>query len=493
MDLPGRIFLGFDGSPPYGGRSRVHVRIKPIRRSWLICASILLLCAGLFSRAQAPSERTSSLTVVVSEAEKSYPSIRISQEELNASAARLALARTAYLPRVDGLAQFNRGTRNNVFGPLLPQSLIPSMSGPVIGSNNGGSVWGSAAGLLVNWQPFDFGLRRASVTAATAARDKATAAIQRTKLEIEAASADAYLTELASISTKSAAVSTVDNWETLRTTIHALVAAQLRPGADESRVQAEWAVAVNQVALADEAIETSRATLGKFAPNARVAAPQPGRLQTELPDLSAVDASFSPANNPLAVEQHAAVTQSAAQLQAIERSWVPQFNLEGATYARGTGAETTGARLSGTNGLAPNVGNYVVGVNISFPFLDFANVRARESEHAAALNAAKANEDLTLRSLQEQFSQAIARLHAARTIADNSPVQVKAAQQALDQATARYKAGLAPIDDVAQAQRLLAQAQMDASVACLNVWRAFLNVQFVRGDLQPFLDQASAH
>jgi hypothetical protein len=87
-----------------------------------------------------------TLNAVVEDAAKNYPAIQISQEELNASGAKIHLARTAYLPRVDALAQFNRGTRNNVFGSLLPQGIVPSMSGPVIGTNNGGSVWGSVTG-----------------------------------------------------------------------------------------------------------------------------------------------------------------------------------------------------------------------------------------------------------------------------------------------------------------------------------------------------------
>src|SRR6202790_1312647 len=80
---------------------------------------------------------------------KNYPSIRATQEQMNAAAAAIQLARTAYLPKVDTLAQANRATRNNVFGLLLPQNVIPSISGPVIGSNNFGSVWGSALGGLV--------------------------------------------------------------------------------------------------------------------------------------------------------------------------------------------------------------------------------------------------------------------------------------------------------------------------------------------------------
>jgi outer membrane protein TolC len=140
--------------------------------------------------------------------------------------------------------------------------------------------------------------------------------------------------------------------------------------------------------------------------------------------------------------------------------------------------------------LAPTVGNYVVGVNVTFSFLDFASIHAREAAQAAHLRAAQANELLTTKNLQEEFAQAQATLRASRTIAENTPVQLKAAQASLDQATARYKAGLAPIDDVAQSQRLLVQAQIDDSIAHLNVWRAFLRLTYVRGDIQPFLQEA---
>src|SRR5580700_4008207 len=88
-----------------------------------------------------------SLTIsqAVDGALKNYSAIRVSQEQINAAAAGIQLARTSYLPRVDLLAQANRATRNNIFGLLLPQNVIPSMSGPVIGSNNFGTAWGSVA------------------------------------------------------------------------------------------------------------------------------------------------------------------------------------------------------------------------------------------------------------------------------------------------------------------------------------------------------------
>jgi outer membrane protein len=437
---------------------------------------------------------TPELTIgqVVQDAQQNYPAIHVSEQELNAAMANIRLARTSYLPRLDGIVEVNRATRNNVFGTLLPQSILPSMSGPVIGTNNGGSVWGSATGLLLNWQPFDFGLRRAKVEAAAAARDRANAYVQRSQLEVSSAAADAFLTVLAAGQARNAAQVAVDNWETLRKSIHALTAAELRPGADESRIEAEKAAANTQLALAIEAVEMGHATLSKFLskPDNLPRPLNSTHLLGEVPLGVEDDGAFHPANTPAMLEQHAVVSQSASELRATDRSWVPQLNLEAAGYGRGTGAETNGQRLSGANGLAPTVGNYAVGLNVTFSFLDFASIHAREASQAATLKAEQARETLVGRQLQERFDQARAALRAMRSIAKNTPIQASAARTALSQATARYKAGLSSIDEVAQAQRLVVQAEMDDSIARLNVWRAFLQLQSVLGDLQPFLQAA---
>ena len=86
---------------------------------------------------------------------------------------------------------------------------------------------------------------------------------------------------------------------------------------------------------------------------------------------------------------------------------------------------------------------------------------------------------------------ALAALAGARNVAASTPVEVTSARVALGQATARYQSGLAAVDDVAQAQRLLVQAQIDDALARLSVWRARLQVATARGDIQPFLAEAS--
>ena len=90
-----------------------------------------------------------------------------------------------------------------------------------------------------------------------------------------------------------------------------------------------------------------------------------------------------------------------------------------------------------------------------------------------------------------QWNGAIATLQGARNVAANTPVQVTAARAATDQATARYQSGLGNIDEVAEAQRLLTQAEIDDALARLGVWRALLGVAVAAGDLQPFIAEAS--
>ncbi len=449
---------------------------------------IILAGACLFLQAQ---QIPAPLTVkaAVEEALRNYPSIRVTQEQMNAAAAGIRLAQTAYLPRVDALAQVNRATRNTFYGLLLPQGIIPGVDG--IPANNLGSVWDSGAGFLVSWQPFDFGLRRANVAAATAAREHARATLNRTRYDVSVAAADAFLTLVAAQQAAEPARAAVESWKILLRSVHAQVAAQLRPGADESRVQAELAVAQTQVAQAEQAIEVARATLSQFLGTtpSRVAV-NPGRLLAELPP-DRPELPLNVAMNPRALEQNAALAQEQRRMEALDRTWYPQFSLQGVASARGAGMQTSGPRLGGFNGLAPTTQNYGLGLTVTFPAMDRFSLREQEAIESANLRAGQAQYQVIAANLQAQFDIAIASLAGARRVAANTPVEVASARATLQQATARYQSGLAPVDDVAQAQRLLVQAQIDDALARLNVWRARLQVEEVRGDLQPFLDEVN--
>ncbi len=449
----------------------------------------VVLAATLSAQPNAPAAEL-TLSQAVADALKNYPSIRVSQEQMNAAAAGIQLARTSYLPRADLLAQANRATRNNVFGLLLPQSVIPSISGPVLGTNNFGTAWGSAIGALVTWEPFDFGLRRASVSAAAAVKTQAEATSKRTQYDVAVAAADSYVTLAAAQEAVRAAQAGVERAQVLFRTISALVNAQLRPGADASRAEAELAAARTELIQAQQTVDVARANLSRFVglDPAQIAIAAPRLLQ--LPPAQPV-APLDTASNPIALEQSAVVEQLQAQLRSLERSYFPRFYLQASAYARGTGAETDGRNLGYLNGLAPTTQNYALGFTVTFPVMDLASIHARETQQAAAIRAETARSQQIATDLKARWYAAVANLQGARNVAANTPTQVAAARAATSQATARYQSGLGNIDEVAEAQRLLTQSEIDDALAKLSVWRALLGVASAAGDIQPFLAEAS--
>jgi len=268
-------------------------------------------------------------------------------------------------------------TRNNVFGLLLPQGVTPAISGPVLGTNTFGTAWGSASGVPVTWEPFDFGLRQANVTAATAVRAQSEATLKRTQFEVTVAATDAYVTLVAAQETVRAAQAGVERAGVIARTINALVNAQLRPGADASRAEAELAAARTLLIQAQQAVEVARVNVAQFVglPPTQIVVAAPKLLQ--LPPERTV-MPLDTAVNPFAVEQNAVIEQLKAQLRILERSYFPRFSAQASTYARGTGAEINGHNLGGLNGLAPTIQNSALGFSVTFSVFDLPAIRARE-------------------------------------------------------------------------------------------------------------------
>ncbi len=422
-----------------------------------------------------------TLQQAVDRAVAQYPSVRVSNEQIAAAAAAIDLARTAYLPRADVLAQFNRATHNNVFGLVLPQPVIPSISGPVLGTNTGASVWGSAAGFLVSWEPFDFGLRKANIGTAEAGKRRAEATVARTKFEVAAMTADAYLTALAARETVRAARAQLDRATQVNTIVDALVKAELRPGADASRNRAEIAVAQGQVIQAEQAVQIADASLKQML-----------GADISVTPIAAAAADISEtvlADNPFAREQKAVVAEAEARQHALDRAYYPRFNVQASSYARGTGVQPDGTTGGTMAGIGPNIQNWALGMTVTFPLLELPSLRARRMEEEHRKRAEDARYDQLITELNGRVEKARAAANGALRMLETTPAQLEAARASERQATARYQAGLGTLIEVADAQRVLTQTEIDDALARLNVWRALLGLAAARGDLQPFLER----
>ena len=223
-----------------------------------------LFFTAAFALSSLAQDAPLSLKDAVQRASERYPSIQISRDQVNEAAAAISLARTAFLPRVDGIAQVNRATANNVFGLLLPNSVIPPISGPQIDGDQARNAFGVALGVLVSWEPFDFGRRQAEVDISSAARARAEAAVARTKLDVAAAAADAYLTALAAEQAVAAAKAGITRYKEFEKIIEALTKADLRPGADLARIQAESIFVETQVIRAEQSVAQAKALLEQY-------------------------------------------------------------------------------------------------------------------------------------------------------------------------------------------------------------------------------------
>jgi len=444
------------------------------------------------AHAQTPSSPGSASPLTLDQALQyavdHYPAVKVAVEQMNAATANIDVARAGYLPRLDSLWQSNRGTANNIFGQLLPQSVLPSISGPVLPSSTSQSVWGSAAGALLSWEPFDFGLRHATVATAEAGLTRARAGEVLTRLDVQAAVADAYLADVAAQRAVTAAQADLDRRDVLRRTVQTLVDNQLRPGADASRAEAERAAAQVRLAQAQQRATIAEATLvrvlGMTTGTVTIAADP---LVTRVPatDVPSTAATM----HPLLQVQQATVEQAKAAEEALTRTDYPRVYIQSSLFARGSGANSNGVFDGGFDGLGLDRANWAAGVQVVFPnVFDFSSLRARKTAAAASSRAELARLDEATLSVTSQQRTAAAILQSARAIAASTPVQLTAARQSETQARARFDAGLANIIEVADAQSLLASAEVQDQLARVDVWRALLAVAVAQGDLAPFVN-----
>ena len=103
------------------------------------------------------------------------------------------------------------------------------------------------------------------------------------------------------------------------------------------------------------------------------------------------------------------------------------------------------------------------------------------------VRAESATYDRVVRDLGAQADQPRAAMESARKVAENTPVQLASARVLEQQSRARYDAGLATIVEVADAQRLLLQAEVGDALARLGLWQALVAGAAARGDVAELL------
>ncbi|MGH9680262.1 MAG: TolC family protein, partial [Candidatus Acidiferrales bacterium] len=423
----------------------MELPIKSARKAWrLACAGACLLAIVLPGPAMQAQEqqnagRSFTLEGAVEYALQNYPAVRASLRQLSAAQAQVSLSHTSYLPQLSGVYQDSRATQNQVPGIWLPTAMTPAVEGPV-GGSSGQSYWGSQTAALFSWEPIDFGLRVSMVGQARSAESKSTADLAVTRLEVATAVGNYFLTALAAHQAVLAAQANVNRWQVFDKSVRALVDNSLRPGADASRADAQLALAKTQFYQAQGNEQTALATLAALMGAAGTEIQlDAGRLLNLPPDQSLPN--VVPAEHPIAHDQLAVVRQAQAQEKVLNKTDYPRIFLQGEGFARGSEVPSNGSAIGNWNGLAPGRGNWIAGLTITFPnVFDFKALSAEKQMAKANEQSQQATYDKTIQDLTGQVQAARAQLKTAELVAQQTPIELAAAQDAETQSKARYEA-----------------------------------------------------
>jgi outer membrane protein TolC len=395
--------------------------------------------------------------------------------------ADVAVERAEYAPALDLSLQLNRATGNVVPGSYFSMHNFPSVTGPPAPTVFNSGRFGTAAGVVASWDVVGLVRRMALVDAALQQEHATEAGTSVRRLEVAFLAANAFLTVVVRGEARGAALASVERAQVFATTVKALVDQELRPGADLSRAEAELALASTQLIREEEAEAVAKVQLAE-------ALGIPGRSVEAIPGslLARTQATALKASaaHPAVVEAQANVRTAGARKHAVDLRYLPRLDVVAGLWVRGSGIDRTG----GAAGLLPDVPNWGAGLVLSWPVLEVFGDQARSRAEAARVEAASARGEGVSQAIQAQVEMTRAILEGAHRVAKNTPLALAAAKAAEQQARARYQSGLAPVLEVAEAQRLLAQAELEDAEARLGVRSAMLLVARSLGDLEPFLD-----
>src|SRR5580765_2309125 len=117
-----------------------------------LALTTLCVCLPVVASAQTtpptlpPLPQPLTLASAIEYASNHYPALTAAMEQVKVSAAGVDVARAAFLPRLDAVWQSHFATANNVIGQVLPQSVIPGLTGPVLPATSASGFWSSGTG-----------------------------------------------------------------------------------------------------------------------------------------------------------------------------------------------------------------------------------------------------------------------------------------------------------------------------------------------------------
>lgn len=463
---------------------------------WLSCCLLPVYAAGREVNVPEiqfqPIVPTTAVSIkeAVDIALRNYPTIAQKQFKLKASLANISLAKTQYLPNFNIDVQEAAITGNRVAGAVMNNvsgfDTVPVDSGPVATHSSLRPFVNNLQGANLNWLMIDCGLRHANDKFAYADARAARADVNLTKLDVAFDAADAFLTAVAAKQVIRSARAALDHMEAANLRAKTLVAEGLRPGVDS----ADWDFEVARAKIAlIKAEKDARLSLVGLAEKMGVAARDVDIVSEPLirsPAEVQESGPFDLSSHPIALLKTAEVSRWRAKQEVLNKAYRPHMWLNSSVWGKGSNDPSNVIRMQG-GGSLPQVFNYMVGVSLSFPIMEYFPLKAQKRMAYSNEMAAQADFELAMQILEKKDARARILLAQARKVAQETPELVRAARVREIKVMKRYTTGLTNMVSLAQAEKALADAEVEDAIAQVDVWRSILALAYVQGDLKPFL------
>lgn len=435
---------------------------------------VLLLSAAVSASAQEePAARKMTLDDALAYARTNQLRIVAARQRLTAARRDAEVPSAQWLPRVGAFGEVIGSTTNNSTTTLLSVSTVDT---PRIGATpiRGTPEWqpyaSTGVGLGVRQQIYDFGRIAAEGAAASLAADIEKYRAEGAALDVDFAVEHAYYAVLAAIAIEEASRNAFERASKYRDQARANVASGLRPPIELTRAEADVARYEAGMTRARGSLHVARTVLAASVGVPDLELDVAGQPPDPGPLPSLADSASRGERAPEILESRARLDAQRAVTRSLQAQKRPNIWATAAFSTRAGGASATAGPTPFGEGWLPVVPNYHVGVVLSWtilePIWDRRAEASRDREAALETDARVASlaRRTTVVSAWHEANVAARSLSALERGAD-------AARANYDQAENRIRVGLGTATELADAQALRTEADIQLAIGRFQVSR----------------------
>lgn len=453
-----------------------------IRRihSWRSFAAVAVALGGALAPASASAAPDAPRRMTLAEARawarSHHQGLLAARRRLVAAEREADVPGAQWLPRVGGMAQIVGSTANNSTTTLLGTSAVdlPRIGGTRMDRDPDWKPYPSTAlAVGLRQEIFDFGRIAAERSAAALAGEVEKLRVASVTLDVDFGIEQAYYAVQAAEAVLGASKSAFDRAAQHRDLARANVTTGLRPPIELTRAEADVARYEAGMTRAEAGVHVARSVFAAAAGvddvelDAAPAAPgEPPRLPPLADVLAAASAS------PDVLEPRARVEAQRAETRRLEAQNRPNLTATAALSGRAGGAPPSSAGTPSPygDGWAPSVPNYDVGLVFTWPIVEPTWDRRADASRARE-EALASQAELALRNLRASISAAYADASAASLTLAALERGADAAKANYDQAENRFKVGLGTSTELADAQAVRTEADIQLAIGRFHLAR----------------------